>query len=311
MKTEMIGIVGTGNIGACMVTLSIGNGLRTIVVVHSEQGKQRCMKIVEENFADLKAYGLVTDENIEAAMKLLKITFNYEELQMADFILEATSENLKVKKEVYENIERVCSDDTIIASSTSSITADELAGLVRVKERLVAAHPFQPAHLLPLVELVGSKFSSEKAIEKAREVLEKLKRKVVTLHKDIPGFIVNRLAQAMFRESLYMIEQGAATVADIDKAIKYAVGMRYASIGLLEYYDNVGFELERDIALNVYPDLCNAREIQDITKEGIASGNNGMNAGKGLYDWDEASKEDFRKRKIAPYLESFDWDLPS
>jgi len=173
------------------------------------------MKIVEENFADLKAYGLVTDENIEAAMKLLKITFNYEELQMADFILEATSENLKVKKEVYENIERVCSDDTIIASSTSSITADELAGLVRVKERLVAAHPFQPAHLLPLVELVGSKFSSEKAIEKAREVLEKLKRKVVTLHKDIPGFIVNRLAQAMFRESLYMIEQGAATVADI------------------------------------------------------------------------------------------------
>lgn len=310
MKKEIIGIVGTGNIGACMATLSIGNGLKTTVVVHSRQGKQRCMKIVRENFTDLKSYGLVTDENIQAAMKLLKISFDYEDLQTADFILEATSENLKIKKEVYENIERVCSEDTIIASSTSSITADELARLVRVKERLVVTHPFQPAHLLPLVELVGSRFSTPKVMERARGILEKLKRKVVTLHKDIPGFIVNRLAQAMFRESLYMVEQGVATVEDIDKSIKYAVGMRYASIGLLEYFDAVGFELERDIALNVYPSLCNTEVIQDIVKKGISDGNTGMDAGKGLYDWSDSAREDFRKRKIAPYLESFDWELP-
>lgn len=310
MNKETIGIVGTGNIGGCMATLSIGNGFETIVVAYDESEKQRCLNTVQQNFSDLKEKGLVKDENINAAMKFLHITLSYEDLKDADFVFEATSENIKVKKEVYGNIERVCGADIIIASSTSSITADELAACVEKKERLVVTHPFQPAHLLPLVELAGNSATTPEVMKKAREILEKLKRKVVTLYKDIPGFIVNRLAQAMFRESLYMVEQGVASVEDIDKSIKYAVGMRYASIGLLEYFDDVGFELERDIALNVYPSLCNTTEIQDIVTKRIEDGNTGLKAGRGLYDWSNRDVDEYRRRKIGPYLENFDWELP-
>ena len=126
-------------------------------------------------------------------------------------------------------------------------------------------------------------------------LLEKLHRKVVVLNKSVPGFLVNRLAQALFRESIYLIEQGVTTAEDIDRAVKYAVGMRYASIGLLEYYDAVGFDLESTIARNVYPNLCNASAIQQTTLDGSKR------------DFD-----DFRRRKQSPYFAGVrDWEMPT
>ena len=108
----------------------------------------------------------------------------------------------------------------------------------------------------------------------------------------------------MFRESLDLLEKDVATPADIDRAVKYAVGMRYASIGLLEYFDAVGFELERAIAENVYPTLCNTDKIQKIVSDGIRDGRTGQKAGEGLYRWDEDSLADFRVRLQEPFLKS-------
>ena len=135
-------------------------------------------------------------------------------------------------------------------------------------------------------------------------LLERLGRQVVTLKKSVPGFLVNRFAQALFRESLDLLEKDVATPADIDRAVKYAVGMRYASIGLLEYFDAVGFELERAIAENVYPTLCNTDKIQKIVSDGIRDGRTGQKAGEGLYRWDEDSLADFRVRLQEPFLKS-------
>lgn len=152
------------------------------------------------------------------------------------------------------------------------------------------------------MEVVRHTETSEETLNQVCTLLKDLNRQVVMLNRSVPGFLVNRFAQALFRESIYLIEQGITTAADIDRAIKYAVGMRYASIGLLEYYDAVGFELERAIALNVYPDLCDTKSIQKTTLVGIASGRTGQKAGQGLYDWSEKDEDDFRYRKQAPYL---------
>ena len=142
-------------------------------------------------------------------------------------------------------------------------------------------------------------------------LLETLHRQVVVLSRSVPGFLVNRFAQALFREALYLIEQGVASAEDIDKAVQYAVGMRYASIGLLEYFDAVGFDLEKTIAENVYPDLCDTKEIQEIVKRGIASGKTGQAAGEGLYDWRKKDEDDFRLRKQRPYFDGVkQWDMP-
>ncbi|MBR3641197.1 MAG: 3-hydroxyacyl-CoA dehydrogenase family protein [Oscillibacter sp.] len=306
-----IAVYGTGTIGACQATLTSGNGYPTVVVGHSEKGLERCRATMEQNWDDLIAEGLAKPENKKAAMALVTITNDPEKLKGSVMVFEAVAEAIEVKTEVYDTITRVCGEDEIIASTTSSIDAELIAKRIKNPSRFLVAHPFQPVHMLPLVEVVQHKTTSEEVVKTVCEILNDMSRQVVILKRSVPGFLVNRFAQALFRESIYLIEQGVTTAADIDRAIKYAVGMRYASIGLLEYYDAVGFELEKAIALNVYPDLCNTTEIQKTTEEGLATGKTGQKAGVGLYDWSKKDEDDFRRRKQAPYFEGVRlWHMP-
>ena len=301
---EKIGVYGTGTIGSGQVTLTIGNGYETVVIGHSKSGQERCRQAVARNWDDLIAAGLASERAKAAAMDRMTITDDPAALRGCTFVFEAVSEDLSVKRQTYENILRCCGEDVIIASCTSSLGADELGELTGRPENFLVAHPFQPVHLQPLVELVPGPETDPAVLARARALLDTLGRQVVTLKKSVPGFLVNRFAQALFRESLDLLEKGVAEPADIDRAVKYAVGLRYASIGLLEYFDAVGFELERAIAENVYPTLCGTTQIQDIVQEGIRTGKTGQKAGEGLYQWTEASLADFRVRLQEPFMKS-------
>ena len=300
MKTK-IAVYGSGTIGACQATLTSGNGYPTVVIGHSEAGLNRCRAVISQNWDDLIKEGLAAPSNQAGAMALLTITNDPSALAGSGMVFEAVAEDAFVKKRVYDQITAHCGTDAVIASTTSSINADVLAGLLENPSRFLVAHPFQPVHMLPLVEVVCHEQTSDKTVQTVCALLAKLHREVVVLKKSVPGFLVNRLAQTLFRESIYLIEQGVAAAEDIDRAVKYAVGMRYASIGLLEYYDAVGFDLESTIAT----------EIQQTTLDGIASGKTGQTAGIGLYDWSKKDPDDFRRRKQSPYFSGVrDWEIP-
>ena len=244
-------------------------------------------------------------------MKLLTITNDPVALAGCTFVFEAVAEGTEQKQEVYQASEQYAAPNAVIASCTSSIDAEVLAKLTGRPENLLIAHPFQPVHMLPLVEVVRHEKTADETVSRTLALLERLHRQVVVLNRSVPGFLVNRFAQALFRESIYLIEQGITTAADIDKAVKYAMGMRYASIGLLEYFDAVGYDLESTIASNVYPDLCDTKEIQSLVKEGLASGMTGQAAGQGLYDWSQKDGDDFRRRKQSPYFDGVkEWTMP-
>lgn len=308
---EKIAVYGSGTIGSCQATLIIGHGLPCTVIGYSEKGLARCRAAVEQNWDDLIAEGLATEANKKAAMELLTVTNDPAALAGATFVFEAVAEGIEQKKEVYHTIAQYADESAVIASCTSSIDAEDLAKVTPKPENLLIAHPFQPVHMLPLVEVVRHAATAQSAVDRTLALLETLHRQVVVLNRSVPGFLVNRFAQALFRESIYLIEEGITTAADIDRAIKYAMGMRYASIGLLEYYDAVGFDLERAIATNVYPSLCDTKEIQRTTLEGIASGLTGQAAGQGLYDWSVKDGDDFRRRKQSPYFDGVkEWTMP-
>lgn len=308
---EKVAVYGSGTIGSSQATLIIGHGLPCTVIGYSQQGLRRCRKAVEQNWDDLIAENLATESNKVAALELLTITNDPSTLEDCTFVFEAVAEARDKKQSVYQTIARYAAPEVIIASCTSSIDAEDLAVLVPCPENLLIAHPFQPVHMLPLVEVVCHGKTSDAAVDRTLALLETLHRQVVVLNRSVPGFLVNRFAQALFRESIYLIEEGITTASEIDRAIKYAMGMRYASIGLLEYYDAVGFELEKAIAENVYPDLCNTKEIQKTTLDGLASGKTGQTAGEGLYDWSKKDADDFRRRKQSPYFDGVkEWTMP-
>lgn len=310
MLNYKTGVVGAGRVGAGMATLMAGHGCEVTIVGLDEDDLQRCRGILEGNLDELVQQGLATEKNRAAILRRFTLTTDTNDLKGCIFVLEAAFEDVNVKKGIYRQVEAVVAPDTLMASTTSAIPVELLTADMAHPERFAVTHPFQPAHMLPLVELVGGPNTSPSTIDRLRVFLEELDREVVTLHKSVPGFIINRLAQALFRESLYLVEQGVVSVADIDKAIKYAVGMRYASIGLLEYFDDVGFNLECDIAKTVYPDLCSTRAIQQIVLDGLASGKTGRSVGRGLYDWSQKDDADYLRRKAAPYYACFHWDMP-
>jgi len=236
---EKIAVYGAGTIGSCQATLVIGHGIPCIVIGHSQSGLERCSRAIAQNWDDLIAEGLATEENKQAALALLTITNDPAALEGCTFVFEAVAEAADQKKSVYEAINRYAAPEAIIASCTSSIDAAVLAELTATPENLLIAHPFQPVHMLPLVEVVRHESTSQETLDRTKVLLEVLHRRVVVLNRSVPGFLVNRFAQALFRESIYLMEEGISTAEDIDTAIKYAMGMRYASIGLLEYYDAV------------------------------------------------------------------------
>lgn len=308
---EQIAVYGAGTIGSCEATLIIGHGLPCTVVGHSQAGLERCRRAIAQNWDDLIAHGLARPSNKEHALALLTLTNDPAALAGHTFVFEAVTEGAEEKRQVYEAAARYAAPDAVVASCSSSMEAEVLAELSPKAERLLIAHPFQPVHMLPLVEVVRHRRTAQAAVDRTLSLLETLHRQVVVLNRSVPGLLVNRLAQALFRESLYLIEEGVATAADIDRAVRYAVGMRYASIGLLEYFDAVGFELESTIAGNVYPDLCGTRELQRTVLEGLASGRTGQAAGRGLYDWSQKDGDDFRLRKQRPYFDGVkEWPMP-
>ena len=307
---EKIGIYGSGSIGSSLATLAIGNGYETVVIGHSQTGIDRCNNAVLCNLDDLEAHGILKPNNKRAALDLLTVSHDFTRLTDRTFVFEAVAEDIKVKSQVYNNIENICHTSTIIATCTSSMAADDLSACLKNQHRFVIAHPFQPAHLQPLIEVSRCTSTSDEAVTRTVQLLETLDRRIVVLKKDIPGFIGNRLAQAMFREALYLIEQGIATADDIDKTVEWIFGRRYTTIGMMEFYDFVGFPLECEIASNVYPTLCDAKKPQNIVLQGLHNGNTGLSAGKGLHDWTQRDPGDFRKRRQAPLYTSIRWNLP-
>lgn len=306
-----MGICGTGTIAFNMATLMIGNGVDTVVVGRSDESLERCKNAILGRFDFFMKQGLATQANVEGALKKLTLTQDYAQLAGSEFVLEAVWENIPLKHEIYEKIEQSVDKNTIIASATSALLPDVLSEKMTYKDRFVVAHPIQPADLQPIIELVVGTETSAEAKEKAKALLENpLKRQVVLMEKAATGFIYNRIQHVLFREALYMVEQGIASAEDIDKTIRYALCKRYGSIGLFEYFDDVGFPLHSVIGPSIYPHLCSDLHMNKLVTDGITKGKTGIADGVGMHDWSNRDVADYQYRKLSPYVADFNWDLP-
>lgn len=310
-KIDHISIIGTGMIGASMAALFTGNGYPTTMLAINEQEKEKGMKNYETCFDDLIAKGLVTSEQAQRCAKLLSFTFDYKEISNTDFIFECVFENIEVKHSVYEQIEAHCNRFQAIASSTSAISADDLAvGLKNNKEKLVVAHPYNPPHLVPFVEVVKNAHTNDEAARVVYDVLESTGRKVIIMKKSAPGFVANRLQHALLREAIHIVELGLAAPEDVDKALMYSFGPRYTSVGLFEHQDAAGLDLVKSIEDYLLPTLSNAEKAPDLINDLVSAGHLGMKSGKGIYDWPQEKQDEFRIKAAAPYLRYFNWDIP-
>lgn len=305
-----IGIIGTGMMSSSLALLFTGNGYKTTLYARTDVSIEKGLDRYRTYALDLVSNGLMSEKQAAACEKLLTFSKDYADLADVDFVFECVVEKLDIKHAVYAELEKHCTQLRAIASSTSAFPPDELAAGLTQKELLAVAHPWNPPHLVPCVEVVKSEFTSEAALELIMDLLKSVGRAPVLMNKSAPGFIANRLQHALYREAAYMVEQGIASPQDIDTSLKTSFIPRYTSIGLFEHFDYAGLDMIMSIHKTLYPTLCNATEPQDLVRIPFEAGNLGYKTGKGVLDWTGVDIDAFRKRASEPYLKFFNWSLP-
>lgn len=304
---KKVAIIGKGMIGISLAVLFTGNGIPTVVLAkNSEVGLEK----YRTYYQDLVSQGLVTPAQAAACEKRLSFTENYADLSDINVVIECVTEKLEVKYEVYQQIEAHCPHLKAIASTTSAISPANLAKGMHQPEKIMVAHPYNPPHLVPCVELVKNDFTAQEALDAVTELLEYCGREVCKMNKPAPGFIANRLQHALYREAVYMVEQGICGPEDIDKCIRSSWGPRYTSIGLFDHFDYAGLDLIANIETYLYPDLCDTKTVHPSLQERLNRGDLGYKTGVGYYDWRNRDMDAFRKKTCDPYLRFFNWKLP-
>jgi len=231
-QINKVTVVGAGVIGSGWVTLLITKGYDVKFYTEKMETLSKGLDRVK-NYLKVLYENKLVDKEPEYYLKNVLATTNLAEaIKDTDFVIEAVIEDYDAKKGVFSKLDSILDKDIIIASSTSGLLISIIQkSMKRFPERAIIAHPWNPPHLIPLVEIVPGEMTSQETVNTTREFMEKLDREVVVLKREIPGFIGNRLAFALFREALYLVDEGVVTVEDIDKVVTSALGLRWAFMG--------------------------------------------------------------------------------
>ena len=222
-------IIGTGVIGASWAALYLAKGLEVVATDIAPNAEAALKQFVEAAWPALKRLGLAPG----ASQSRLSFTPKIEAaVGGADLVQENGPERLDFKQKLYEQLDDLLPADVIIASSSSGLTMSEIqTGCRSHPERCVIGHPFNPPHLVPLVEIVGGAKTSEETIERVAEFYESIGRRTVRVRKEMPGHVANRLQAAIAREVYYLVAEGVVSAADVDTALCWGPGLRWGLMG--------------------------------------------------------------------------------
>ncbi|MEI4770609.1 3-hydroxyacyl-CoA dehydrogenase NAD-binding domain-containing protein [Psychrobacillus sp. FJAT-51614] len=220
-----------------------------------------------------------------------------EECNEVDFIIEAISENLQAKQQLFESIDDYFPSSTTFCTNTSSYLISSIAENVKHKNRVIGTHFFSPAHITPLVEVVPSAFTESHHIQKTMSFLQSINKKPVLLKKEIQGFVANRLQSALSREAMSLVQNGIVSSEELDFIAKWSLGIRLANTGPLEQRDINGIDTHMAIVEYVYPTLENCTEPLPVHEDLIANRKLGMKTNEGFYDWSTIDKKQYLAHK--------------
>jgi 3-hydroxyacyl-CoA dehydrogenase len=224
-----IAVIGTGAIGASWTALFLSRGLEVVATDIAPDAERKLRQFVEQAWPAIEQLGLAPG----ADRGRLSFTPDLREaLKGVDLVQENGPERLDFKLSLYETIDAVLPPEVPIVSSSSGLMMSDIqVGCKRHPERCVIGHPFNPPHLIPLVEIVGGQRTSEQTIQKVTEFFQALGKRTVRLHKEVPGHVANRLASALFREIVYLVSEGVISVKDADTAVCWGPGLRWGVMG--------------------------------------------------------------------------------
>jgi 3-hydroxybutyryl-CoA dehydrogenase len=276
-----VAVIGAGLMGHGIAQVFASAGHDVILTDTNESVLSEALVHIERNLEQL-------DQEPAPVLARIRLELSLPvSVDRADLVIEAAPEKLEIKSDLFRKIAEAGPKTAILASNTSVIPITDIGKCLdeEARSRLVGTHWWNPPHLIPLVEVVSTRFTAPAIFERTFAILEGVGKCPVRVMRDVPGFIGNRLQHAMWREALAMVEAGVCDPETIDIVVKQSFGMRLPVLGPMENADLVGLELTRDVHRILFPHLDNSQHSSELLNSLIENGRLGMRSGAGLRTW--------------------------
>lgn len=301
-KTENIAIIGAGLMGHGIAQIFANKGYSVTLMDLSDDLLDQAVSNIRSNLAVMAQKNIGTQQNIEPVISRIKTTTDMTEAASgANFVVEAVSENLDLKQKVFQELDGLCQQNTILATNTSVISITEIASEAGFRDRIVGTHFWNPPYLIPLVEVVRGEDTSGETMDRTFSLLQAVGKHPVRVNKDVPGFVANRLQHALWREAISIVEKGIADAETVDECIRFGFGLRLPVLGPMENTDMVGTDLVLAIHSYILKHLESSPEPSPLLKKMVEDGNLGFKSGRGFQEWPPEKAEKSKKR-LQEYL---------
>ena len=296
---KKIAVLGAGTMGHGIAEAFAMYGYDVNLYDTDENRLKDALKEIEEELELLVQADFIESQSV--GLTIERITL-FTDLKKAvadrDYVIEAVPEILELKQNLFKQLDEYCPSHTIFASNTSSLPLTGMMELISAKrkEQMIVTHWYNPGHLMPLVELSYFGNMPDHLFKKVEQLYQSIKKQTVKVLQDIPGLIANRIQQGIAREVFSLIEMGAATPEDIDKALKFGPAFRYATTGQLEIADLGGLDIWCTVGDNLLKVMDNSQHANEMLRQKVAEGKLGMKSGEGFFDYKKDELSEVKKR---------------
>jgi 3-hydroxybutyryl-CoA dehydrogenase len=299
-KNMKILVAGAGTMGNSIAQGFATAGFKATMYSRTQKTLDGAKAQIEASLKTCDAANLLGGQKIADIMARLSYTTSLEEgAKGAGFVLETVAENPDVKKDIFAQLEKIVAPDAIIASNASFLNVFNIAELKHM-DRLVVAHYYAPAHIIPLVEVVPGPQTSEATMAKTVEIMQAVGKAPVRMKKFGVGFIVNRIQKAIGETCMDMIQEGLVEPTDIDQAVKNTLGIRLPIVGVIQTFDFQGLD-------NLYSIQQNAKKIYSFVEDRVKAGEYGVKTAKGLYDYQGRTPAEILEKRDELYIKMYEF----
>lgn len=279
-----VGVVGLGLMGCSISTCLLMAGHTVIAVAPVPVDLEQADKRISAHLLQSQEQGLISHQP-RYYLQHLHITEDYALLKDCSVVIECTIENIAIKKSVYDKIEAVISNDAILASNTSAIPISILQKLTGHPGRFFGLHWAEPSHTTRFLEIICGELSNPVKAEFLYALSHQWNKEPTLVKKDIRGFIANRLMYAMYREAINLVENGYATIEDVDRACRNNTGYWMTLVGVFRWMDLTGVPAYHTVMKDLFPTLYNGTEVPELIDKIVREGGKGVANAQGFYSY--------------------------
>ena len=299
---ESLAVIGSGTMGHSITLSAAWAGIKVKMTGLTEEEALTGMEAIRKKVAVLVINDLIEDCEVEEILGNITLNSSLDDaIKDTSFIIECIPEDIGLKNKLFRQLDLKCGPGTVLASNTSGLRLSDIAKGTRHPERILITHFWNPAHLIPLVEVLRASVTTEDAFARTMALLQLMGKKPIEVRKEVPGLVGNRLQFALFREAQHLLDQGIATKEDIDAAVTFGIGRRLSVTGPLMSADMGGLDVFNSVSNTLFKTISNAEQSYPALRELISEKKYGDKSGEGYYQWNErfsAHMNELREKEL-------------